>query len=179
MFKSVLILLPSLMASAALAQDFSLTSTDITGPELSQAQYANAFGCEGGNVSPELAWANPPAGTKSFVVTAYDPDAPTGSGWWHWTVANIPASVSELPSGAGSGSAALPEGAIMTNTDTGQPGFLGACPPVGTSHTYIFTVTALGVEKLDLPPTATPALLGFMAGAAKLGEAQLKVIGKR
>lgn len=179
MSKTILFLLPVFFASSALADAFTLTSSDISGATLGAAQYANVFGCEGGNISPGLVWSDPPEGTKSFVVTAYDPDAPTGSGFWHWTVANIPGDVRALATGVGNGEAALPEGAMMTSTDTGQPGYLGACPPVGESHHYIFTVKALSVEALNITPGVTPAMLGFMSNAVKLGEARIEAIGAR
>lgn len=181
MFKPALTALALVLALSApvLAADFTLASRDIPGPDLAPAQYSDSFGCTGGNLSPELHWSDAPAGTKSFVITVYDPDAPTGSGWWHWTVANIPASVSALATGAGSGQAALPEGAVMTLTDTGHAGFTGACPPPGQKHRYVFTIKALGIARLDLPPEATPALLGFLANAAELGEARLTAEASR
>jgi Raf kinase inhibitor-like YbhB/YbcL family protein len=162
-----------LAVGSAHAEAFTLTSTDIAeGQPLSDAQLSDSFGCSGGNTSPELSWSNPPEGTKSFVVTAYDPDAPTGSGWWHWVVFNIPADVMSLSTGAGNGGS-LPEGAIQSRTDLGTPGFLGACPPPGEEHRYIFTVTALDVEHLDLDAEASPALVGFMAHSQSLGAATI------
>ena len=121
--------------------------------------------CVGENVSPALNWANPPAGTKSFAITMYDPDAPTGSGWWHWLVFNIPASTTELPAGAGDPSKQLaPAGSVQSRTDFGQPGYGGPCPPKGDiDHHYHFTVYALDVEKLEGPTEKTTgALLVFM-----------------
>jgi len=139
---------------------------------LTDQQVFNGFGCSGANVSPQLAWKGAPKDAKSFVVTVYDPDAPTGSGWWHWVVFNIPASTTELAQGAGSGKAALPEGAVQSRTDFGAPGFGGACPPVGDKpHRYIFTVHALKLDKLDLTPDSSPALVGFMTRANSLGSA--------
>lgn len=152
---------------------FTLKSADVKpGASLSQEQVFNGFGCTGGNVSPALSWKGAPRGTKSFAVTVYDPDAPTGSGWWHWVVYDIPATVTELPTGAGSGKAALPEGAQQGKTDFGQPGFGGACPPPGDKpHRYIFTVYALKVDKLSLPADASPAMVGFNVHANELGKA--------
>src|ERR1700674_3435857 len=109
------------------------------------------FRCDGTNQSPHLAWSGAPAGTKSFAVTCYDPDAPTGSGFWHWVVINIPANVRELAQGAGSAGGTLPAGALQTRTDFGAPGYGGPCPPAGDHpHRYLFTLFAVGAEKLNV-----------------------------
>jgi Raf kinase inhibitor-like YbhB/YbcL family protein len=165
----------ALAMPAAAAGKFTLTSTDVKpNGTLGDPQVFNGMGCTGGNESPQLAWKDPPAGTKSFVVTVYDPDAPTGSGWWHWVVYDIPASAKELPKGAGSGQGQLPEGAKEGRTDFGKPGFGGACPPPGDKpHRYVFTVYALKVDKLDVPQDASPAMIGFMTKANALGNATL------
>ena len=164
---------------AAQAAEFKVESASQVDGHLPDAQFADTFGCQGGNQSPQVKWSGAPVGTKSFVVTLYDPDAPTGSGWWHWVVANIPAEVGELPAGAGSVGGRLPGGASTIANDAGQAGYLGACPPVGRDHRYIVTVHALKVEKLDLPPNATPALVGFMSWANGLGKASLTLRGSR
>ncbi|MEJ7136989.1 kinase inhibitor [Amphibiibacter pelophylacis] len=157
------------------AADFTVTSTDMKdGQPLSSQQVYNGFGCSGANVSPQLSWSNAPAGTQSFAITAYDPDAPTGSGWWHWTVVNIPASVSSLPTGAGSKGGTLPAGAVQGRSDFGTAGFGGACPPAGDKpHRYQFTVWALKTAHLPLDGQASGAMVGFMLGANALGKAQL------
>ncbi|KXV68785.1 kinase inhibitor [Acetobacter malorum] len=156
---------------------FVLTSPAFTdGATLPQAQVYNGMGQTGQNLSPALEWKNAPEGTKSFVVTTYDPDAPTGSGWWHWVVANIPASVTALPEGAGSGKGGLPEGAVQVRTDFGAPGYGGAAPPPGPAHRYIFSVYALDVPKLDIAPDASPALVGFMVHHHKLASASLTAL---
>ena len=150
---------------------FTLLSTDIAeGRPLSGSHVFNSFGCTGENISPQLSWKNAPQGTKSFVITCFDPDAPVG--WWHWLVFNIPANVSELATNAGSG-ADLPEGAIQSVTTFGTPGYGGACPPEGQVHRYVFTVYALSEEKLDLDETAMPGFVGFMAHMNALGRATL------
>ncbi|WP_233152896.1 YbhB/YbcL family Raf kinase inhibitor-like protein [Motiliproteus sp. MSK22-1] len=118
-------------------------------------QYLNDFGCTGENERPTLKISNPPNGVKSFAVTFYDEDAPTGSGFWHWVVYNLPADTVLLPSGD------LPEGALEANSDFGVPGYFGPCPPVGREHRYTFTVHALDVEQLDIPDVHTGALAGF------------------
>jgi Raf kinase inhibitor-like YbhB/YbcL family protein len=171
--------LVALLASIAFALPahaagkFLLKSADVkAGATLTDQQVFNGFGCSGANVSPQLAWENAPAGTRSFVVTVYDPDAPTGSGWWHWVVYNVPATTTALAQGAGSDKAPLPEGAVQGRTDFGAPGFGGACPPVGDKpHRYVFTVYALKVEKLEAAADASPALIGFMTHANSLGSA--------
>ncbi len=164
-----------LWTSPTLAADFTLTSTDIAaGGRLASAQVFNGFGCTGENLSPHLAWANPPAETKSFVITAYDPDAPTGSGWWHWVAFNIPADARSLGSGASRNAGKLPPGTVEGRSDYGTIGFGGACPPPGApAHRYIFKITALKVEKLDLPSDASAALVGYMTTMNALGSAQM------
>lgn len=146
------------------AGEFMLESPDV-GPQapIINKHVFKGFGCSGDNISPALAWKNAPAGTKSFAVTVYDPDAPTGSGWWHWVMVNIPAEITSLPQGAGDpASGKAPRGAIQVRTDFGAPGYGGPCPPVGHGdHRYVFTVHALKVDKLDLPADATAALVGF------------------
>lgn len=133
----------------------------------------NGFGCTGKNVSPALSWSGAPAGTKSFAITVYDPDAPTGSGWWHWTVVNIPSTVTSLAAGAGSTApAGLPKGAAQGRTDFGKPGWGGPCPPAGDKpHHYIFTVWALKTDKLDLNGEASGAMVGFNLHGASLAKA--------
>ena len=135
---------------------FTLTSNDITdGGVLPDAQVQAK-----GNTSPHLSWSGAPDGTKSYAITVYDPDAPTGSGFWHWTVANIPAAISELKTGASSGD--LPAGAVEGRTDYGAPGFGGAAPPPGHGpHRYIFTVFAVDTDKLDVTPDNSGAVFGF------------------
>ncbi|MFT9295104.1 MAG: kinase inhibitor [Acetobacter orientalis] len=156
---------------------FVLTSPAFkNGDTLPQAQVFNGMGQSGQNLSPALAWHGVPQGTQSFVLTVYDPDAPTGSGWWHWVVANIPANVTSLPEGAGSGKAGLPAQAVQVRTDFGQPGYGGAAPPPGRKHHYVFTVHALDVPALDITPEASPALVGFMVHHHTLGAATLTAV---
>lgn len=163
----------------ALSDSFTLSIPSIQ-PNgwLSTDQVFNRFGCEGANRSPRLGWRNPPAGTKSFAITVYDPDAPTGSGWWHWVVINIPSTTSMLPESAGNPTLRLlPSAAKQVPTDFGQPGFGGACPPVGDKpHKYIFTVYALNTEKIDLPSNATAAFAGFMIKAHLIDKVSVTAI---
>ena len=156
------------------ASALDLSSTDIgNGKTMGNAQVFQGFGCSGGNLSPALRWSDVPAGTKSFAITAYDPDAPTGSGWWHWVSYDLPASVSSLQTGAGK-AGAMPAGAKQGRNDFGSNDFGGACPPLGDApHRYIFTVFALKVDKLDVPADASAALIGFMLNANKLATASI------
>lgn len=159
--------------------EFRLFSKEIKNGQIGEAQVLNSFGCKGENISPELAWEGAPAGTKSFVVTVYDPDAPTGSGWWHWVVVDIPASAKELPRGSGSGKGELPKGARQTRTDFGKPGYGGPCPPPGNPHHYIFTIHALKVDQLEVDPDASAAMVGFMTNSNSLGKATFTATYKR
>jgi Raf kinase inhibitor-like YbhB/YbcL family protein len=162
-------------APASSAQTFQLQSVDIAaGQAIAQTFAFNGFGCTGQNTSPALSWSNAPAGTKSFAVMVHDPDAVTGgAGFWHWVIVNLPAGANGLVRGAGTADGkALPEAARQIATDFGSPGWGGPCPPAGDKpHRYTFTVYALKVDKLDLPPTATASLSGFMVNANAIGKA--------
>jgi Raf kinase inhibitor-like YbhB/YbcL family protein len=169
------------------ATEFTLSSPDLQGGSFDNKFVLNGFGCKGENVSPTLIWRNPPAGTKSFALQVYDPDAPTGSGFWHWAVYNIPPTTVILSQGVGNRPERLPGGAFGGNTDfmdTGATGgngnYGGPCPPEGDRpHRYIFTVYALAVDKLEVaagvPRTGSAALYGFVLnkgiGSALLGKA--------
>jgi Raf kinase inhibitor-like YbhB/YbcL family protein len=153
-------------AGAASAADMTLTSPDIKdGATISSAHVFKGFGCTGSNISPALSWSGAPAATKSFAITMYDPDAPTGSGWWHWVVFNIPAKATSLPQNAGNVKEHLmPKGAIQSRTDFGMDGYGGPCPPKGDApHHYQITVFAVDVAKLPDAQNdkASPALVGF------------------
>lgn len=143
---------------------FTLSSTDIeNGGKLSGPQLSGAMGVEGGqDTSPQLSWSGFPEETKAFAVTCYDPDAPTGSGFWHWVVTDLDASTTSLPANAGDPSAdLLPAGSVTLRNDAGEPRFVGAAPPQGHgSHRYFFIVTALA-EPLGLDESASPAFAGF------------------
>ncbi|RKN03936.1 YbhB/YbcL family Raf kinase inhibitor-like protein [Streptomyces radicis] len=150
---------------------FTVLSDDVSdGGRLGDGQVFAA-----GNTSPHLRWAEAPEGTRSYAVTCYDPDAPTGSGFWHWVLFNIPASVAELPAGAGSGEkAGLPAGAVHARNDYGTRDFGGAAPPPGDGpHRYVFTVYAVDKEELGPDENATPAQVGFMLRFHAIGRAHL------
>ena len=169
---SALFLAGSIGAAAA----FEVTSPEIApGATISNKQVFNGFGCKGDNISPALNWTNAPAGTKSFAVMIHDPDAPTGgAGFWHWIIANIPATTMGLPAGTNGKGKGLPKGVTQVNTDFGAPGYGGPCPPVGdAAHHYNITVYALKVDKLDLPKNATASLAGFMINGNSIGKATL------
>jgi len=164
----------ALATTGATAAGFKLESPDIKPNSLMDKKFeANVFGCNGENKSPALKWSGAPKDTKSFAVTVYDPDAPTGSGWWHWSVINIPATVTELKPDAGNASNAnLPQGARQVRIDYGVAAWGGVCPPPGDKpHRYVFTVHALKTDKLDIPQDATAALAGFMVNANSIGKA--------
>jgi len=162
MKKISLLIIATIGLYYANAQTFTLKSTDIGG-QLTKTQEFKGFGCSGENISPQLSWENAPEGTKSFAITVYDPDAPTGSGWWHWLVFDISASTNKLVANAGNIEAKLaPKEAIQSITNYGSPGFGGACPPEGHGlHQYIFTVHALKTASLGLNAETNPAIVGY------------------
>lgn len=169
-------------SAAAAASEFTLTSAEFEdGDYLANEQVLAGFGCEGGNVSPSLSWSGAPEGTKSFALTVFEPDAPTGSGWWHWVVVNIPASATGLPKGAGTAEGAgLPSGARQVRTDFGAPGYGGPCPPQGDHpHRYLFTIHAVDLEALEVDANASPALVGFYLNFHTLAKDSLMGLYRR
>ncbi len=174
--RQVLIAISAASLSIALAhgEGFTLTSPDVSG-QLSVQQEFVGFGCHGGNISPRLQWKNAPKHTQSFAVTVYDLDAPTGSGWWHWVIFNIPASVHRLKRDAGDIALNIaPKGSIQSVTDYGKPGFGGACPPKGDkAHRYVFTVFALKTATLKLRASASPAMVGYFLNQNALAKSSL------
>ncbi|MEN1784300.1 MAG: YbhB/YbcL family Raf kinase inhibitor-like protein [Bacteroidota bacterium] len=180
--KTFFLFLGCLLATTAIAAQgtFTLTSKDIGG-QFSTMQEFDGFGCGGQNKSPQLSWKNAPENTKSFAVTMYDPDAPTGSGFWHWLVFDIPANVNELVTGAGNTALGLaPEGAVQSITNYGAKGFGGPCPPEGHGiHQYIITVHALGTDKLGPNENTNPAVVGFNLWGQTLAKASIVAYYKR
>jgi len=172
---TILLAIPVIVTAAGGGR-FKVTSADFkNGGTLPMAQVFNSFGCSGGNQSPALQWSGAPAGTKSFAVTIYDPDAPTGSGWWHWIVFNIPATVTSLSVNAGAAnSPALPPAAIEGRSDFGVSHYGGPCPPVGDRpHHYQVTVYALKLDKLPLDSGASGAMVGYYLHFNTIAKARL------
>lgn len=173
-FMSLILLASSvLVCSSAHAEKLKVTSQSLkAGGTVAMEQVFNGFGCKGPNVSPDLQWSGAPKDTKAFAITMYDPDAPTGSGWWHWTVINIPSTVTRLEKGASGKS--MPSNAIEARTDFGNPGYGGPCPPAGSKpHRYIFKVFALK-DVIPLDANAPGAMVGFYANNLKLAEGVLE-----
>jgi len=177
-FKNSLLATISLVASLGLVQSpafagsLTLHSDSIAnGGALGNKNLWNNFGCAGENIMPDLKWSGAPSDTKSFAITVHDEDAPTGSGFWHWIAYNIPANITSLPGGVAGGQ--LPAGITQGNTDLGNPGYFGACPPVGRLHHYKYTVYALKTEKLPVPNNATAALTGFFLWQNTLEQASI------
>jgi hypothetical protein len=159
----------------------TIESTDIKhGEFMHKAQEADVFGGSGDNISPQLSWSGAPQGTKAYAVFAFDPDAPTCSGFWHWQLINIPANVTALPTGSGSSdSVNIPAGSFQKTNDYGTLGFGGACPPEGhKAHRYQFTVFALS-QALDIPEEASSAVAGYMVNAHALASVTLEALYKR
>ena len=163
---AVVLALGAMGVQAAQAQNMTLQSEEISdGATIKDEQVANVFGCKGGNISPSLGWSGAPSDAKSFAITVYDPDAPTGSGFWHWVVFNIPGATRAIPKNAGNVKAKLmPKGAIQSRTDFGTDGYGGPCPPQGDKpHRYIFTVYAVDEDKLQFAKdhNVSAAVVGF------------------
>ncbi|MDA8112494.1 MAG: YbhB/YbcL family Raf kinase inhibitor-like protein [Nitrospiraceae bacterium] len=173
LFMAIIVLAPLLSYASS---GIRVTSTAFkNGGRIGEKYVFSGFGCKGRNVSPEIRWGTLPRGTKSVALTVYDPDAPTGSGWWHWVVYNIPPSVHELPEGVGTKEGRrLPAGAVQAVTDFGAPGYGGPCPPKGDRpHHYIITVYALKTPKLGVSPGASPAQVGYFLHFKTIGKGRL------
>jgi len=181
MKKRITIILVAMFVASSVSA-LELTSPDIeSGATLNDKQVFNGFGCSGDNISPALAWDDVPKGTKSFALMVYDPDAPTGSGWWHWVAFNIPADARTLAAGAGTITAGLmPDGVIQGRTDFGTAGYGGACPPAGHGqHRYQFRLFALSVESLPLGEKASAAMVGYMVQQNALESAVIEAVYQR
>jgi len=178
-FKKLVILSCIVLFNSTLfGEGLTLKSDDMVG-QISINQVFNGFGCSGKNISPQLSWSNVPKGTKSFAITMHDPDAPTGSGWWHWVVFNIPKETKKISTNA-SRLGVLPTGTVQSKTDFGKSEFGGACPPKGSkAHSYITTIHALDVDKLDLDKNANPALVGYMINSHTIEKSSIVAYYKR
>ncbi|AXU98017.1 phosphatidylethanolamine-binding protein (plasmid) [Erwinia persicina] len=169
----------ALLSQSALAAGFTLSSKELGAGRFANTQLLSesyGFGCAGENKSPSFTWSGAPAGTKSFALQIYDRDAPTGLGWVHWQVVNIPADAKSIPSDIAKDNTGLPAGTIQTRTDFGVPGYGGPCPPQGQTHRYVVTLTALKVDKVpNITADSTPAMVGFMTRANALGEAKIRI----
>jgi Raf kinase inhibitor-like YbhB/YbcL family protein len=178
-YKHVIVLSCVIFFSNTLfAKGLTLISEDLIG-QMSINQVSNGFGCRGKNMSPQLKWINAPTGTKSFAITVYDPDAPTGSGWWHWIIFDISKDVNQILTNA-SVLHKLPKGAIQSKTDFGKNEFGGACPPKGSkAHAYITTIYALDIDKLGLDKNTNPALVGYMINLHTIEKSSIVTYYKR
>jgi Raf kinase inhibitor-like YbhB/YbcL family protein len=165
-----------LPCGGAAVESFTLSSPDLKpGQTIPEAQVYRGYGCQGGNRSPALRWSHAPQGTRGFAVTMYDPDAPTGHGWWHWLVVDLPAQTAELPAGAGDASGrGLPPGSRQLRNDFGERAYGGPCPPKGDKpHRYVFTVHALKSARLSVPDDASPAELEAQLERESLAQASI------
>ena len=171
-----------IVAAGARAESLTLTSPDLApGARVADAQVGDRFGCAGGDHSPALAWSGAPAGAKSFAVSLFDPDAPTGHGFWHWTIFDIPAIAASLPAGAGDPTAdAAPRGALQGENEAGSVGYFGPCPPAGDKpHHYRFELDALDVAKLGLDAGAPATIVIERARRHTLAKATLTGVWSR
>jgi Raf kinase inhibitor-like YbhB/YbcL family protein len=178
--KTLSILLAFCWSLTLNAQTFTLKSNELGG-QATEQNILNGSGCTGSNLSPQLYWENPPIGTKSYAVTLFDEDAPTGSGWWHWLIFDIPLQVKELKKGVGNISLkTAPSGSVQSITDFKSCGYNGPCPPAGDkAHRYVITVYALKTEKLGIDTTANPALVGFLLNQNAIEKASIMFYYKR
>ncbi|MCA8020836.1 YbhB/YbcL family Raf kinase inhibitor-like protein [Burkholderia metallica] len=152
----------AVIPATARAEPFTIRVDDLSHGHFTNEQVYGGFGCHGQNVSPRISWTHVPRGTKSVVVTMFDPDAPTGGlGWTHWEIVNIPPSESSIEKGASGNPQRMPAGAVETMTDFGESRYGGPCPPEGASHRYVVTASALDVAKIDVAPAASPAVVAY------------------
>lgn len=181
---SVRVVFPLLLTASTIASAHGLTlhgPVAMSGDRLPHAQVSDGYGCTGRNHSPGLTWVRAPADTKSFVLTIFDLDAPTGSGWWHWVVYDIPAGTKGLEAGAGTiNSTQLPPGTKQARNDFGQISYGGACPPKSDKpHRYVFTLYALDVPTLDAPADASPAMVGYLLHQHRIAQSSVTALYSR
>lgn len=178
---SFLLCIALIISQLSIAQNTFTLQSNNTGGQATNTHVFDGFGCTGKNESPQLSWKNAPKGTKSFAITMYDPDAPTGSGWWHWVMFDLPANTTSLIANAGNLAKKLaPAGSIQSKTDFGKVGYGGPCPPEGHGfHQYIITVYALKTAKLELDKNAPPAMVGYYLNANTLEKTSIVMYYKR
>ncbi|OCG60757.1 hypothetical protein A9G41_00415 [Gilliamella sp. Nev5-1] len=162
-----------LSTSCSYATQLQLTSTDLINNGFTTRFISNQFGCQGENISPQISWKNLPKTTKSLVLTMYDPDAPTGSGWWHWVIVNIPVQTSFIKQSAGNNPNLLPKGSRLVRNDFGVINYGGPCPPLNSTHRYQFTLYALDIDHIEVDEQTTPALVGFIANSHQIAKADI------
>lgn len=164
----IFFLLSGISSATAFAGAMSLKSSVVReGENIPVDLLANDFGCQGKNIQPELSWQSPPTGTRSFAITFYDKDADTGSGFWHWMMVDIPSARLHLASNE------IPDGAKVKANDTGNRSYLGPCPPAGKVHSYVYTLHALDVDKLQAPENSTAPLTGYFINQHTLAKTTL------
>ncbi|MFN7176673.1 MAG: YbhB/YbcL family Raf kinase inhibitor-like protein [Thermaurantiacus sp.] len=162
--------------AGSLRAEMQLDLPDVKRGALQISHVASGYGCDGLNQSPEMIWTGAPPETKSFIVSAYDPDAPTGSGFWHWMAFDIPPSVAGLAEGAGGSDHAMPSGSVLARNDFSMNRYDGACPPEGSTHRYVFTVYAMPMEHLPINASASAAMVGYFANTAALAKASVVAV---
>jgi Raf kinase inhibitor-like YbhB/YbcL family protein len=169
------------VSSTVFSASLTLSSQDIAqGEFMPKIHEFKGYSCSGDDLSPHLKWSGAPEGTKSFAITAYDPDTASGSGWWHWQVINIPLTVLEIPRGAANKKKSTPTGSTQIENDFSIAAFSGACPPKGDGlHHYRFTIHALGVEKIALPSNASSALAGYMINMHTIESSTIEALYQR
>ncbi|MEZ9566245.1 MULTISPECIES: YbhB/YbcL family Raf kinase inhibitor-like protein [Vibrio] len=178
MKNKILLVISAFISCSTFASEFTLTSDSVTnGQPIANAFFANQFGCTGDNKMPDLKWQNVPVNTKSFTLSYFDLDAPTGSGFWHYTLFNIDRNIDHLAGGIDGGK--LPKGSVQGLTDLGVPGFIGSCPQTGEVHRYQWKLTALDIDKLNFNSDTTPQVLSLNILAHTLGQATLTVLAGR
>lgn len=162
-----------LFTSYSYASEMQLSSPDLNKNGFTDQFIYNQFGCQGKNLSPSIEWNNVPKEAKSLALTMYDPDAPTGSGWWHWTVVNIPVDTTALKQSAGNHIDLLPKGSQQVRNDFGTANYGGPCPPENSNHRYQFTLYALDIDNINVDDKTTPALVGFIINSHQIAKASI------
>lgn len=172
-FKPLLLSMAMLAPFNCLADQLKLIIPELAKDGFTSKFISNQFGCTGDNISPQIEWQNVPTNAKSLVLTMYDPDAPTGSGWWHWQVVNIPVQSQLITESAGNQPKLLPKGSQLIRNDYGTINYGGPCPPENSNHRYQFTLYALDIDRIDVTDQTTPAMIGFIANAHQIAKTSI------